>query len=139
MKTNTNTQEIWKEFKRVTYRNTRQGRVIPTYRSWEISNLGRVRKYSSLQETYILVKQFKTGGHVGKRYLALANNDYKYVHRIVASAFIPNPHGYLTVDHIDGNTENNHVDNLQWCTSQENSKLASDRRKLLKLQNQFSL
>ena len=135
----TNTQEIWKEFKRVTYTNKKGIRTVPSERIWEVSNLGRVRKYSSLQRTYILVKQFKTGGHVGKRYLALANNDYKYVHRIVATAFIPNPHGYLTVDHIDGNTENNHVDNLRWLTNQENVKLACDRRKLLKLENQFSL
>ena len=75
----TNTQEIWKEFKRVTYTNKKGIRTVPSERIWEVSNLGRVRKYSSLQRTYILVKQFKTGGHVGKRYLALANNDYKYV------------------------------------------------------------
>ena len=36
------------------------------------------------------------------------------VHRIVAEAFIPNPHDYPTIDHIDDNPENNHADNLQW-------------------------
>lgn len=43
------------------------------------------------------------------------------VHRVVAEAFIPNPHGYPTIDHIDDNPENNHADNLQWCTYKVNN------------------
>jgi hypothetical protein len=38
------------------------------------------------------------------------------VHRIVAMAFIPNPNCYPCVNHIDGNTENNSKDNLEWVT-----------------------
>ena len=32
------------------------------------------------------------------------------------------------IDHIDGNTENNHADNLRWCTPKENHK---DRKKAM--------
>ena len=37
-----------------------------------------------------------------------------YVHRLVAEAFVPNPHHYTKVRHLDGNPRNNRADNLQW-------------------------
>lgn len=35
-------------------------------------------------------------------------------HRLVAAAYIPNPNGFDTVDHINGNKKDNYVRNLQW-------------------------
>lgn len=43
------------------------------------------------------------------------------VHRLVAFAYLPKIAGKDFVNHKDGNKSNNHVDNLEWVTSSENS------------------
>lgn len=59
----------------------------------------------------------------GYHTVCLKNTDKKitaYVHRLVANAFISNPHNKPIVDHIDGDCRNNHVKNLRWTTQSEN-------------------
>nr|DAR10600.1 MAG TPA: homing endonuclease [Caudoviricetes sp.] len=51
--------------------------------------------------------------HNGKEKLYL-------VHRIVAESFIPNPNNFPQVNHKDGDKNNNHVNNLEWCTKSMN-------------------
>lgn len=43
------------------------------------------------------------------------------IHRILALLFIPNPENKPTVNHIDGNKENNCITNLEWNTHKENN------------------
>ena len=47
-----------------------------------------------------------------------------YIHRIVASLFVPNPNNLEEVNHKDCNTQNNYYTNLEWVTRTENLQYA---------------
>lgn len=98
---------------------------------YEVSNLGRVRsvdRYVDNNGTRQLLK-----GQMRKPYLhhtgylcvnLLKNNKRypRYIHRLVALAFIPNPANLPCVNHKDENKQNNNVVNLEWCTQSYNSR-----------------
>jgi len=42
------------------------------------------------------------------------------IHRVVATAFIPNPNNLPQIDHINRDRADNRVSNLRWCTLKEN-------------------
>ena len=65
----------------------------------------------------------------GKGYLYVSISDNGcvkkyYIHQLVAKAFLDNPESRTEVNHIDCNTLNNHVSNLEWSTRSENLKHA---------------
>lgn len=102
-------------------------RVIDEVPVYEVSNNG-------------LVRRIKTGRILKfcnrKRYytVALHNNGIRkdrYVHRLVALAFLPNPKKLRYVNHKDHNIHNNNIENLEWCSSSENARHSyeNDRRK----------
>ena len=46
-------------------------------------------------------------------------NNYS-IHRLLAISFIDNPNNYPYVNHIDGNSSNYNINNLEWCTQKYN-------------------
>ena len=105
-------QEVWKDIKGF------EGK-------YQISNLGRVK---SLQRNGRPERILRLNLIKGYAYTTLSNGsrDKKKlkVHRLVAEAFIPNPHNKPEVNHIDGDKRNCKVENLEWVTHQENCKHA---------------
>lgn len=113
--------EIWKD-------------VIGFEGMYQVSNLGNVKSldrfvYSGRNKTRIQHGKPKkpTINQDGYSYVLLyKNNKIKQSlnHRLAAIAFIPNPENKETVNHIDGDKNNNNISNLEWCTMSENVKHA---------------
>lgn len=59
----------------------------------------------------------------GYENIKLCKNNKTYhhlIHRLVAEAFIPNPDNLPQVNHKNKNRADNTVENLEWCTAQDN-------------------
>ena len=98
---------------------------------YEISDTGIVRNLRSdpKNRTYpykILIPGKTVGGYLFVFLSVNGKAKNRMIHRLVAETFIPNPNGLPEVNHIDGNKENNRVDNLEWCTRRDNLKHAVD-------------
>lgn len=98
---------------------------------YEVSNKGRVkslsRKVTGGAKGYFRLapetirKPFLTNGY--EKVDLWKDNKKKIfrVHRLVAQAFIENPNNYLEINHINGIKTDNRVENLEWCTAQQNT------------------
>ena len=62
----------------------------------------------------------RSGGSLGVKIRIDGTPKNKLVHRLVAEMYLDNPDNKPQIDHIDGNKSNNHIDNLRWCTNEEN-------------------
>lgn len=91
---------------------------------YQVSSKGRVRsldRESSGKKYRGKILSSKVAA--GYRIVGLCKDGKKAsqrVHRLVARAFIENPDNLSEVNHLDGNKNNNCVENLEWCTSREN-------------------
>lgn len=112
--------EIWKD--------------IPEFKGYyQASNLGSIRRianYSNQHSDWELEKpkilKAKDNGK-GYLYVILSINGIhyqRYIHRLVAQAFLDNINNYKEINHKDGNKKNNNVSNLEWCNHSQNGKHA---------------
>ena len=53
------------------------------------------------------------------------------IHRLVAETFIPNPHNYDTVNHINQDKTDNRVENLEWMSNADNIEYSQAKTRLI--------
>lgn len=110
-------QEVWKD-------------VVGMEEYFSISNKGNLkrkiiynnnwRNSKSKIEVDRPIKATEDRGYLKVALSVNGKRKIKYIHRLVAEAFIPNPNNYKEVNHIDSNPNNNCEDNLEWCDRKYN-------------------
>ena len=113
---NTEQQAVWKPY--------------PDYPFVEANQFGEIRTKDRVVTRSDGRKQF-VKGHILKQHLNRSGYLFVYFsingkqvnllsHRVIATCFIPNPDNLPEVNHIDCDRTNNRLENLEWCTRQEN-------------------
>ena len=87
---------------------------------YKVSNFGNV--YSFISNKNLSVQPTANNGYPMVDLFKDKQSKMMLVHRLVATAFIPNPKQKPQVNHIDHDRANNDVSNLEWCTPSENIK-----------------
>jgi hypothetical protein len=104
-----------------------------------IRTIGRNRRYKNTLNSVFYkehIKKQQTDKNGYKRVMLYGKKPLKKfipVHRLVATAFIPNPKGYLQVNHKDENKSNNMVKNLEWCDCTYNNNYGSRNDRISKM------
>jgi hypothetical protein len=92
---------------------------------YEVSRMGGVRETMGGR---LLGQWPSSSGYMIVR-LSRPRAQFK-VHRLVATAFIPNPTGLPAVNHINSNRADNVAGNLEWCTQAHNIRHADQKGRM---------
>lgn len=110
--------------------------------AYQVSNLGRVRSLD--RDINYINNGTPTTMHMKGRILKSKPDRDGYprvslkfgtkiklagIHRLVAQAFIPNPHNLPCVNHKDYKRDNNCVDNLEWCSIDYNNHYSENQER----------
>lgn len=97
---------------------------------YQVSSQGRVKSLDRFDGVHfrqgtIIKPRLKANGYLQVGLRKHSERKWVGVHRLVAIAFVENPYGKSQVNHIDGNKQNNTIENLEWVTGKENQNHAA--------------
>lgn len=95
-------EEIWKK--------------IESFENYEVSNIGNVRNKTKLMKGYC-----EPHGYISFKLRKESKYYKKYLHTLIANAFIPNIENKQFVDHINRDRKDNRLENLRWVSPTENN------------------
>lgn len=124
-----NFMEIWKDIKwyKGLYQISNMGRVKSLER-----NVVRGRGGLYKIEEKILKSDKNRDGYLFVHLCKNGKRKHHLIHRLVAQAFIPNPHNLQQVNHRDENKTNNRVENLEWCDAKYNMNYGTSIERIIK-------
>ena len=109
-------EELWKD--------------IPNYEGlYQISNLGNIM---SIRRKRLIKSDRRKDGYIQVHLIKDKKMKNFLLHRLVAITFIENYNDYEFINHIDGNKENNSLNNLEWCDRSYNILHAYDNELIKK-------
>lgn len=111
-------EEVWKDI--IIEKN---GMVYDYTGLYQVSSYGRVRtlgKGKTQKQEKILKTQTNKNGYVSISLYKDGKRQAFYIHRLVATMFIPNPNNLSEVNHKSEAKTENHIENLEWCDKKYN-------------------
>ncbi len=99
-------------------------RVVPGYTRYAVGRSGSV--FSSVRSGRFLRPTVSPQGYPYVSLMADGRPHKELIHRLVASAFVPNPDGMPVVNHINGVKSDPRAENLEWTTFAANNDHARD-------------
>jgi hypothetical protein len=93
------------------------------YVNYEMNTEGILRRTvacANAKAGHILTWRIKKDGYLDCAVSSNGKNKRLIQHRSIAYLFIDKPHGYDFIDHINGQRNDNRIENLRWCNVSEN-------------------
>ena len=111
--------KVWRNYPEFEWIQGNNYGEVKTIDRWGPTSRGNGKRLVKGQ----ILKQYRNNsGYLRVNFSVNGKNINRYVHRIIAECFLPNPDNLPEINHIDCDPLNNCINNLEWCTHEYNCK-----------------